>query len=1758
MAAQSERCDRSIGAERLRDRYAEKALKLDGLQARRLHRKSGAEEGYEGSHKKGDDPSIREEYKADMEELMNDLFSLIKQNEELKEEIERLRGENVNLQENSRSVVTELSNTIEEKAAEIEHQKHELRRLSSAVELDDVGVDIEKYKEVKEIKEEYEEKVCDLETSNSDLKQRLDAYLNEKEALSKHHAKMQKKLQMEREQNEELNKQIQVVSNLYDTYYAKCEELQKGRMKGLSVPLGVQITGPKLVTEKGRNLPDATDSIEEEEFDKGWLKVGGNEIKEETARGRTTSMLVQVGDHQNGLDMSGFEEETEMRLGDVGEDEKEVTLGTEEGVSGEEKGDAGAADAKSSQENTELHSQNVSIEGENNISSTPQTETKSPSSKERQIGEKLTEEAIENDQNCSSCWISDSFLLLITYIFRMLGLATATFMIIIVLREHFGMPFKYILSGLFASYVFLYNLWRIIAPKRGLQQTEPVDKKDGEIGRKLRRAMQDLITRLDENEFKQFSEIYEGFIKEQFGENKQPYSLKEEVKFLKASKNVLAAEVSKYKEKNHEIHVEYQKMKREVEMMRLKRLQEGEAKEKQIKTLKEELNVLAGKQKEGDSSIRIRNAGKSSKDSSATNKISYLKYGLLAILHFLFFLSVRDSLLLIPASLLSAILLSFIYKSDRENNLASSDIQGYKKTVEELLLKVEEYKKEGKQISNEIKELESVVDKDYEIISKQRHAIERLERQLQRAICKYTEKKRTLGKIVWLQEQGLGDFAGLDASATGEEILRELNGSGHGSKPQEPTKVADDSFEENVKTDHESAAKLDKEPKLKGSSRLQNAIFLITFIASVPLGYYGFLNWHNFVSIDHQNLIDMLPVAALAIAVLTILKYAFTSNKRRLNAEYELRLRELREDERMLREQVETLRHLLQTEREFILKLENVIDAGRESSIDKIPQSEVNSVIDRLIEVSKQRDELKVEADSSKNKYDNVKITLEDILNREKYLSEEVSSLRSQKRELQNDLMKEQIKHIDMYENLKEMGEHSKDTRKLADQSEDNITEFLPWNKELVHEVIEETQERNTFAEASLFEDNEDLFEKMEKQGREAQKSRKRRKGGKSSSNEAKSGSQKSKKIQETVEQIHLLGNEESFDDMEKLGPEKTESEIALQESAMNVSDAKSGTTKSDENEAVSPQTKESEDDSDRSLDLKERIPSQTDDMQGRADKVSDETHQRSDQTDGPSDQTKFDRLQQLLDAKDGQLRELRGLLDLTNSNPSPNTSELKESQELHSLRRKLDFEQGNFAEMEDELHKLSNEILRLKEICDGDVNIGKIDEAGVPPQGLVRYLIEHIGLFRYRISTDKATEIAKLNTLQEKAEELERQVANLQVDIEKEKTARNHVITEYEDEYERLENRLSEAYESIRKRLMEERVMRGQIMKQYESEIEDMQGKTAEILQDLRVQLKQERKEKEDAEYQAEMMMKKIETMELDLKMIEENGKAAKSDVELEALLNGKDAGKPGNTRGKPQTDAQRMKKLVDAETTKRTKTIREKLERTKKDVEECMNKLKNKEKVIDRLQKQESGYKRKINIQNKRMKDLEYEVRTDGTMERDVSEFEGIRNSKHGVIYKLATKNGSKKWENPSSMGLVQVTRSSAGYGNASDILEHKLVPCSTENLENSWFHIDFGHDITIVPESYSLCHGWLSSDACLRSWVFEGSVDGNQWHTIRKHSMDTCLNDSFRTNDSLFLLVDGLRLLIAGLRLLVDHLQRKERPSVNIRSREVTHIS
>ena len=274
--------------------------------------------------------------------------------------------------------------------------------------------------------------------------------------------------------------------------------------------------------------------------------------------------------------------------------------------------------------------------------------------------------------------------------------------------------------------------------------------------------MQDLILRLDERNFEQFREIYESFIVQSFDEQElnRPRNLEDEIQYLTSSKDALSKELAKYKEMNKPHFSDYDQLKREIDILRIKRIEDDELSQRKIQSLKDEIKSM-----EVHLGAKV-DAVDDGDILSGFLQGSLLKLLLFAVLEGLLLMSVSSSFLLIPASFLSLILLALMYKTDLNLRYTSNENKGYQRTIRELLRKVNECREEGKQISDEVRELEAMVDKDSQIITKQRHAIERLERQLQRAINKYREKKRTLERFVWLQEQSISDFAGLGRSET--------------------------------------------------------------------------------------------------------------------------------------------------------------------------------------------------------------------------------------------------------------------------------------------------------------------------------------------------------------------------------------------------------------------------------------------------------------------------------------------------------------------------------------------------------------------------------------------------------------------------------------------------------------------------------------------------------------------------------------------------------------------------------------------------------------------------------------------------------------------------------------------------------------------------------------------------------------------------------------------------------------------------------
>merc|ERR1712087_443641 len=64
------------------------------------------------------------------------------------------------------------------------------------------------------------------------------------------------------------------------------------------------------------------------------------------------------------------------------------------------------------------------------------------------------------------------------------------------------------------------------------------------------------------------------------------------------------------------------------------------------------------------------------------------------------------------------------------------------------------------------------------------------------------------------------------------------------------------------------------------------------------------------------------------------------------------------------------------------------------------------------------------------------------------------------------------------------------------------------------------------------------------------------------------------------------------------------------------------------------------------------------------------------------------------------------------------------------------------------------------------------------------------------------------------------------------------------------------------------------------------------------------------------------------------------------------------------------------------------------------------------------------------------------------------------------------------------------------------------ASREIEGAWASIEFVDRLTVRPTKYTLSHCTVSG-YYLRSWVFEGSNDGEHWTMIREHSNDESLN-------------------------------------------------
>jgi hypothetical protein len=117
--------------------------------------------------------------------------------------------------------------------------------------------------------------------------------------------------------------------------------------------------------------------------------------------------------------------------------------------------------------------------------------------------------------------------------------------------------------------------------------------------------------------------------------------------------------------------------------------------------------------------------------------------------------------------------------------------------------------------------------------------------------------------------------------------------------------------------------------------------------------------------------------------------------------------------------------------------------------------------------------------------------------------------------------------------------------------------------------------------------------------------------------------------------------------------------------------------------------------------------------------------------------------------------------------------------------------------------------------------------------------------------------------------------------------------------------------------------------------------------------------------------------------------------------------------------------------------------------------------------------------------------------------------------ILSWIATNSGTDKWQNPVLSGRIKVAASSIEKGHPGDLFVKDPSEFWTKDVPASWFQIDLGEQRAVVPTYYTLRHGGNYKADSLRTWDFQGSVDGTNWTLLRRHVNDESLNEQFATH-------------------------------------------
>jgi hypothetical protein len=115
-------------------------------------------------------------------------------------------------------------------------------------------------------------------------------------------------------------------------------------------------------------------------------------------------------------------------------------------------------------------------------------------------------------------------------------------------------------------------------------------------------------------------------------------------------------------------------------------------------------------------------------------------------------------------------------------------------------------------------------------------------------------------------------------------------------------------------------------------------------------------------------------------------------------------------------------------------------------------------------------------------------------------------------------------------------------------------------------------------------------------------------------------------------------------------------------------------------------------------------------------------------------------------------------------------------------------------------------------------------------------------------------------------------------------------------------------------------------------------------------------------------------------------------------------------------------------------------------------------------------------------------------------------------GVIGWIATNSSREPWRNAHIAGRVKVHSSSLAKGSRSTLVDKSPSEVWTNDIPCSWISIDLGPYRKITLTYYTLRHGLNYKADSLRTWDLQGSNDGINWKTLRRHANDRSLNAPF----------------------------------------------